>query len=217
MSERTSIVIADDHPIFRKGLKQTIEEDPTLEVVAEAGDGETALALIIQYNATVAVLDIDMPRMSGLQVARAIKGKSLSTAVIILTTYREEDMFDEAMDAGARGYVLKQTVADDLRSAINVVIQGEYFLSPTIGGYLANRSERAGELLKHRPRLNDLTPTERRILKLIALNKTSKDIADELFVSYRTIESHRTNIATKLNIHGSHSLLKFAIENKSAL
>jgi DNA-binding NarL/FixJ family response regulator len=217
MNARTSIVIADDHPIFRKGLRQTIEEDAMMEVVAEAGDGETALALIEQHNADVVVLDIDMPRMTGLQVARAIKEKGLFIAVIILTVYKEEDMFDEAMDAGVRGYVLKQTVADDLRTAINTVIQGEYFLSPTIGGYLANRSKRAAELLKHKPSLNDLTPTERRILRAVALNKTSKEIADELFISYRTVETHRKNIATKLNIHGSHSLLKFAIENKGAL
>lgn len=217
MNQRTSIVIADDHPIFRKGLKQTIEEDSSLHVVAEAGDGETALLLVEQHEPNVVVLDIDMPRMSGLQVARAIKTKGLFIAVIILTTYKEEDMFEEAMDVGVRGYVLKQTVADDLRAAINAVIRGEYFLSPTIGGYLANRSKRAGELLKHKPNLIHLTPAERRILKSVALNKTSKEIADELFISYRTVETHRKNIATKLNIHGSHSLLKFAIENKSAL
>jgi DNA-binding NarL/FixJ family response regulator len=217
MTTRTSIVIADDHPIFRRGLKQTIEEDSSLHVVAEAGDGESALLLVEQHEPNVVVLDIDMPRMTGLQVARAIKSKNLFVAVIILTTYKEEDMFDEAMDCGVRGYVLKQTVAEDLRAAINTVIAGEYFLSPTIGGYLANRSQRAAELLKHKPSLNDLTEAERRILKLIALNKTSKEIADEIFISYRTVESHRTNIATKLNIHGSHSLLKFAIENKGAL
>jgi DNA-binding NarL/FixJ family response regulator len=217
MNTRTSIVIADDHPIFRKGLKQTIEEDATMEVVAEAGDGEAALHLIEQHSADVVVLDIDMPRMSGLQVARAVKDKGLFIAVIILTTYKEEDMFDEAMDSGVRGYVLKQTVADDLRTAINAVIRGEYFLSPTISGYLLNRSKRAGELLKQKPSLSYLTQSERRILKSVALNKTSKEIADELFISYRTVETHRKNIATKLNIHGSHSLLKFAIENKGAL
>jgi DNA-binding NarL/FixJ family response regulator len=212
-----SVVIADDHPLFRKGLRQSIEEDPSFTILGEASDGATALRLIEERMPDVAVLDIDMPGMRGLQVAKLVKEKNLFVAVIILTVYKEEDMFNEAMDAGVRGYVMKETAVIDLLEAMKTVSMGEYFFSPSLAGYLVSRSQRVKNLLMRKPSIAALTPAERRILKLIALNKTSKEIADDLSISYRTVETHRTNIATKLNIHGSHSLLKFALENKSVL
>lgn len=217
MTSTISVVIADDHPLFRKGLRQSIEEDPSFTILGEAGDGATALRLIEERMPDVAVLDIDMPEMRGLQVARVVKEKNLFVAVIILTIYKEEDMFNEAMDAGVRGYVMKETAVIDLLEAMKIVSMGKYYFSPAIAGHLVGRSQRAKNLLMQKPSLADLTPAEQRTLKLIALNKTSKEIADELSISYRTVETHRTNIATKLNIHGSHSLLKFALENKSVL
>jgi DNA-binding NarL/FixJ family response regulator len=212
-----SLVIADDHALFRKGLRQSIEEDPSLRILGEASDGAMALRLIEDLMPDVAVLDIDMPRMRGLQVANMVQEKRLFVAVVILTIYREEDMFNEAMDAGVRGYVMKETAVIDLLEAIRAVAMGKYYFSPAIAGHLVERSQRAKHLLAEKPSLADLTPAERRILKAIALNKTSKEIADELGISYRTVETHRTNIATKLNIHGSHSLLKFALEHKASL
>jgi DNA-binding NarL/FixJ family response regulator len=212
-----SLVIADDHPLFRMGLRQSIEEDPSLKILGEASDGATALRLIEDLMPDVAVLDIDMPRMRGLQVANIVREKKLFVAVVILTIYREEDMFNEAMDAGVRGYVMKETAVIDLLEAIRAVAMGKYYFSPAIAGHLVGRSTRAKHLLTEKPSLADLTPAELRILKAIALNKTSKEIADELGISYRTVETHRTNIATKLNIHGSHSLLKFALEHKTSL
>jgi DNA-binding NarL/FixJ family response regulator len=212
-----TIVIADDHPLFRKGLRLSIEEDPSLRIVGEASDGAAALRLIEERMPDVAVLDIDMPEMRGLKVARMVQEKKLFVAVIILTIYKEEDMFNEAMNAGVRGYVMKETAVIDLLEAIKAVAMGQYYFSPAIAGYLVGRSQRAKHLLAEKPTLADLTPAERRILKLIAFNQTSKEIADELSISYRTVETHRTNIATKLNIHGSHSLLRFALENKAVL
>jgi len=217
MTSTISVVIADDHPLFRKGLRQSIEEDASLRIVGEAGNGADALRLIEERMPDVAVLDIDMPEMRGLQVAKEVQKKKLFVGLIILTIYREEDMFNEAMDSGVRGYVMKETAVIDLLEAIKAVAIGKYYFSPAVAGHLMGRSQRAKHLLTVKPSLSDLTPAEQRILKLIALNKTSKEIADDLSISYRTVESHRTNIATKLNIHGSHSLLKFALENKSAL
>ena len=217
MSSRITVVIADDHPLFRKGLKQAIEEDASFEIVGEASNGETALAIIEQRMPDVAVLDIDMPGMKGLQVAHRIKEKELFVAVVILTIYKEEDMFNEAMDAGVRGYVLKETAVVDLLEAMKAVTMGQYYFSPAIAGHLVSRSQRVKDLLKRRPSLSDLTPTELKILRQISLNKTSKEIADGFGISYRTVETHRTNISAKLNIHGSHALLKFALENKAAL
>jgi two-component system, NarL family, response regulator DegU len=217
MNQTISVIVAEDHPVFRKGLRDAIEDDRTLQLVAEAGDGEVALRLIEEHLPDVALLDIDMPGMNGLQVARSIQERNLFVATVILTIYKEEDMFNEAMDAGVRGYVLKETAIVDLLEAIKAVTMGEYYFSPTIAGYLVNRSKRAKDLLEQKPSMQHLTQSERRILKLIAVNKTSKEIADELSISYRTVETHRTNIATKLNLHGPHSLLKFAIHNKSSL
>lgn len=217
MTSTISVVIADDHPLFRKGLRQSIEEDPSFTILGEARDGATALRLIEECMPDVAVLDIDMPEMRGLQVARAVKEKNLFVAVVILTIYKEEDMFNQAMDAGVRGYVMKETAVIDLLDAMKAVSMGKYYFSPMIAGHLVGRSQRAKNLFTQNPSLADLTPAERRILKFIAANKTSKEIADELKISYRTVDAHRTNIATKLNIHGSHSLLRFALENKSVL
>lgn len=217
MTSTISVVIADDHPLFRKGLRQSIEEDPSFTILGEASNGAAALRLIEERMPDVAVLDIDMPEMRGLQVARVVQEKKLFVAVIILTIYKEEDMFNEAMDAGVRGYVMKETAVIDLLEAMKAVAMGKYYFSPAIAGHLVSRSQRAKTLLTQKPSLADLTPAEQRILKLIARNKTSKEIADDLSISYRTVETHRTNIATKLNIHGSHSLLKFALENKSVL
>jgi DNA-binding NarL/FixJ family response regulator len=212
-----SIVIADDHPLFRKGVRQSIEEDPSMRIVGEASDGAAALQLIEEHMPDVAVLDIDMPGMRGLKVARMVQEKRLFVAVIILTIYKEGDMFNEAMDAGVRGYVMKETAAIDLLEAIKTVALGQYYLSPAIAGHLVRRSQSAKHLLTENPNVASLTPAEVRILKAIALNKTSKEIADEFCISFHTVETHRSNIAAKLKIHGSHSLLKFALENRGVL
>lgn len=217
MNTGLTVFIADDHPLFRAGLHQVVDEADDMRIVGEAADGVTALEAIGRHLPDVAILDIGMPGLSGIQVAHTMKERHLFVATMILTIYKEEDMFNEAMDAGVRGYILKDTAAVDIPDGIRTVTMGQYFISPSLSGYLAVRSERAARLLQERPSIVSLTPSERRVLKLISLNMTSRQIADDLHVSYKTIETHRTNIAAKLNIHGSHSLLRFALENKSAL
>jgi DNA-binding NarL/FixJ family response regulator len=212
-----SVLIADDHPLFRKGLRQALGEDPCLTIVGEADDGAAALRMIEEVRPDVAVLDIDMPLLRGLQVARLVSERQLSVAVIILTIYKEEDMFHEAMDAGVQGYVMKETAVLDLLKAIRAVAAGRYYLSPAVAGHLVGRSRRARQLLGQKPGLAVLTPSERRVLNQIAMGRTSKEIADDLCISYRTVETHRTNIASKLGVRGSHSLLKFALEHRSSL
>ena len=131
--------------------------------------------------------------------------------------HKDEDLFNEAMDAGAKGYVLKDSVVTDIIQSVRAAQEGRHFISPQLSSYLLNRNARAASLIKQKPGLNNLTPTERRILKLIAENKTSREIASELFISTRTVENHRANICAKLELHGAHALLKFALEHKSAL
>jgi DNA-binding NarL/FixJ family response regulator len=217
LNQSITIVIADDHPLFRKGLREAIESDDALEIVGEAADGESALAMIVSRKPVIAILDIDMPKLGGLGVAREIARQSLEVDVVFLTMYREEDLFNEAMDVGGRGYVLKDSAVIDILNAIHTIAEGKYFLSPALSDHLVNRSARVEKLLRRTPSLQDLTPAELRVLKLIAENKTSKEIAEILTVSHKTVENQRTSISSKLHLRGSHSLLKFALENKEAL
>ena len=211
------VLIADDHPIFRKGLIQAIGSEGSIDIVGEATEGHQALQLAEEIKPDIIVLDIEMPGLNGLQVADAIIKRQLPVDIVILTMYKEEDIFNEAMDMGVKGYVLKESAVIDIVNSIKAVAGGRYYLSPSISDFLVSRSDRARSLLKKRPQLENLTTTERKVLRLISENKTSKEIADGLNISYRTVENHRSNICNKLEIHGSHSLLKFAIENKSVL
>jgi DNA-binding NarL/FixJ family response regulator len=217
MTNNISLLIADDHPIFRAGLRQVIENDPRLTVIAEADDGEAALALIRQLRPQVALLDLDMPGLDGFAVAAAICAERLAVAVIFLTMHKDEMHFNEALKLGAQGYVIKDSAAADVVNCIKTVAAGQNYFSPALSTYLLNRSRRAATLDEQQRGLRDLTPTERRILALLAELKTSKQIASELSISARTVDNHRTNIAIKLDLHGSHTLVKFAIEHKSDL
>ena len=217
MPTEIRLVIADDHPLLRNGLRQVIESDSRLKVLAEAGDGEAALERIEALRPDVAVLDIEMPRLTGFDLLRAIREKKLAVEVVFLTMYKDEEMFNEALDLGAKGYVLKDSAVTDIVGCIHAVAAGRHYISPAISSFLVNRNMRSVELIKQKPSLKDLTATERRILKLIAENKTSKEIAAVLFISHRTVENHRANICQKLDLKGSHSLIKFAFDHKSQL
>src|SRR5262245_23600082 len=153
---KIAVVIADDHPIFRQGLRQVIEADPRVLVVGEAADGETALERLQTLRPDVAVLDIDMPRRDGFALARAIKDEGLQTKVIFLTMYKEEDLFNRAVDLGVKGYVLKDSAVTEIVESIKVVAAGKYFISPAISSYLVNRDRRSGALAEQKPGLNEL-------------------------------------------------------------
>jgi len=217
METQIKIVMADDHPIVRQGLRKIIETDKNLLILAEAGNGQTALDLIEEHRPLVAVLDIDMPVMDGFAVVRELQNRRIETEVVFLTMLDEEEIFQAAMDLNVRGYVLKDSAADEIVSAIKSVAKGRPFLSPAMSAMLLSRRRRSEELEKQQPGLHLLTPSERRVLKLVADNKTSKEIGEELFVSYRTIEAHRANISRKLNLSGNLALIKFAAANKSEL
>lgn len=215
MPGKIRIIIADDHPIFRGGLRQIISADLSIEIIGEAENGEKALEIIQELKPDIAVLDIDMPKKTGLDVIRELKDSN--TKIIFLTMYAEEDIFDEAMDLGIKGYVLKDSAVNDIIECILSVNEDNYYISPNVSNLLVNRRNKSKNLIKKNPELGNLTKTERNILRFISENKTSKEIAEVLFLSHRTVENHRTNISNKLNLKGSHSLLKFAIENKSYL
>lgn len=211
------IVIADDHPIYREGLRRVIERDPALRVLAEASDGQEALAQIETCRPDVVVLDLDMPKLDGFGVARMLAEKRISVAAIFLTMHKDEDAFNEAMNLGVKGYVIKDSAVTDIVQAIRAVAAGDDFISQPLSGYLLRRARRGAELVERKPSIADLTPAERRVLSLIAEHKTTKEIAAELFISPRTVDHHRANICAKLDLHGINALLKFAIAHKTQL
>jgi len=217
MTNEVRILIADDHPIFRSGLAQLLKTVPNFVVIAEAEDGDAALRCLQQTPFDVAILDIDMPEKDGLEVARAIAAKDIGVQAILLTMHKNEALFNAALNSGVRGYVLKDSAMADIVNAIRTVMRGEEFISPALTSYLFNRSRRLSTLENRKPALGDLTEAERRVLKLIGQYKTSTEIADELFISKRTVDRHRENIAEKLQLKGSHSVLKFALNHKDEL
>jgi DNA-binding NarL/FixJ family response regulator len=217
MIDQITIVIADDHPIVRQGLRQTIEEDDRLLVVADVSDGQKAVEAVELHTPQVTILDIDMPVMNGFDAARVIKQKGLATEIVFLTVHKDEEIFNEAIDLGAKGFVLKDSALTDIIECIKAVAANEHYASHTLTSFLINRSRRAVDLTEKQPSIRDLTPAEHQVLKLIADNLTTKEIGERLFISPRTVEKHRENICQKLNLQGSHSLLKFAIRHKSEL
>jgi DNA-binding NarL/FixJ family response regulator len=212
------ILIADDHPLMRRGLRISVEEDPDLQVVGEASDGEMALALITRLQPHIALLDIEMPKLDGLSVAREIVKRGMKTEVIFLTLHADQDFFSSAMDLGSKGYILKDSAVQEVVIGIRSVISGRPYLSSAITANLLQKRDkptpRSSETLT-----SNLTPTERRIMQLIANGKTSKEIGTELSIHYRTVENHRTNICRKLDLEGegANALLRFALQTKSSL
>jgi len=215
--KRIKVVLADDHPVYRDGLRRMLETDPGLELVHEASNGRDALDQARRLKADVVLLDLDMPVMSGLEAARERLAKRDRFQMVLLTMHREEDLFNEAMNLDVKGYVLKDSAGAEIRDAVRAAFAGRPYISPTLSAFLLNRAAGARELGSDRPGIEKLTASERRILKLIASDRTSKEIADELGLSSRTVENHRTNICNKLELHGSHALVKFAFENRSKL
>ncbi len=216
MNTEITVLIADDHPIFRKGLREIITAEPSLRLVAEVEDGARALQAIRSQLPQVAVLDVDMPRQDGITVARTIKEEGLPVAVVLLTMHRNERFFNAALDLGVAGYVLKDSAVSEIVSAIHAVSAGNRFVTPLLTDYLLNRRQ-AQPQSEARTGLPTLTEAERRVMKLIAQYKTSQEIADELFISIRTEDRHRANIVGKLDLKGAHALLHFALEHKAEL
>jgi DNA-binding NarL/FixJ family response regulator len=216
MSPKLKILIADDHPIFRFGLREVIQAALPCDL-QEAVDGNAALKLIRETKPDVCILDINMPQLDGLGVVRQMLHQRLPGEIIFLTMYKEEDLFNAAMDLGVKGYLLKENAVSDLADCVRSVLAGHRYVSPVLSDFLFARRASSQALSDEPPGLAQLTPAERRVLKLIAEDMTSKEIAGQLGLSPRTIENHRTNICAKLGVHGIHSLVKFAYGNRSRL
>lgn len=214
---KVRLILADDHPVVRHGFKEIIEKDEKYQIIAECGNGMEALSLLRELEPDIAVLDISMPDLNGLQIVKKIKSENAKTEFIILTMYEEEEYFDEAMNAGVKGYILKESALTDLLGAVQSVSDGKYFISPAISDYVIRRNKNIKNVKSSLPSVDELTTVERKVLKLISENKTSKEIGELLFISYKTVQNHRNNICNKFGLKGHNKLLQFALENKKFL
>jgi len=201
-----SIMLADDHVMFREGVKRIIEETPTLKVVGEANDGLELLRLLKVQEPELVILDISMPRLRGLEATREIKKLYPRVKVILLTMHRSKEFIQQALEAGAEGFLLKEDADFDLLRAIDAVKEGKKFISPLLA------TEMADLALRDKPADTDpLTVREKTIVKLLAEGKTPKEIADLLYISIFTVRRHRDNIMRKLNLKRLADLIKYAL------
>jgi DNA-binding NarL/FixJ family response regulator len=215
VSDRITVVIAEDHPLFRKGLTDTLATDASFRIVGEAGDGEEALALLRRHRPSIALLDVEMPKLGGLAVAEAARRENLGAAIVMLTMFKDGAMLRRALDLGARGYVLKDSAATDIVACLHMVASGRAYISPALSSELLER-----ETARSTPQIAaiaDLTPAERRVLRLIAQGHTSAAIGSLLGISAKTVENHRLHICDKLGLRGPQALLRFALEKKALL
>ncbi len=209
-SDKTKILLADDHALVRRGLRLILDGEPDLVVVAEAGDGAEAVELSSRGDIDLAILDIAMPRMTGLQAAREMSRRAPGVRILMLSMYDNEQYFFEALKAGASGYVLKSVADRDLVEACRAAVRGEPFLyagavTALIRDYL--QRNRQGERIPD----SILTPREEEIVKLIAEGHSSKEIAETLVISAKTVDRHRANILQKLGMRDRLDVTRYAI------
>jgi two-component system response regulator NreC len=205
------ILLADDHTLIRRGLRLVIEQQPDLVVVGEGSDGREAVSLAASLKPDVAVLDIGMPNLNGIEAAKQITDRETGTAVVILSMYSDETYILRALKAGARGYLLKDSAESDLVKAIHSVAEGKSFFSPTVSRVLLEDYMRKLQRTGGESSYDLLTPREREVLQLIAEGKSNKEIADMLNLSVYTVETHRGNLMEKLNLKGIPELILYAV------
>ena len=206
------IVIAEDHTILRAGLRALLSSRKDIEVVGEAGDGREAVRIVDKLVPDLLLIDLSMPKMNGIEAIKEIKGRHPQIKVIVLTVHKSEEYIIASLDAGAKGYILKDASHNELILALEYVMDGKIFLSPSIsdkvvGAYLEQKKKKNTSSL-----LDNLTSREQEILKLIAEGYRNKEIAEHLFISLKTVEKHRSNLMQKLDRRNTAALTAYAIE-----
>jgi DNA-binding NarL/FixJ family response regulator len=210
---KVRILLADDHTILRDGIRALLEDEPDMLVIGEAEDGRTAVKLACQLKPDVVLMDIAMPLLNGLEATRQIKRECPQVNVLILTMHENEEYIRQVLASGAMGYILKDAAARELLDAIHAVQRGEAVLSPAITRLVIENYLRWGDLQKEdNPR--GLSPREREVLQLIAEGYSTRQIAEILCISIKTVQAHRTNLMSKLDLHDRADLIKYAIQRK---
>lgn len=212
MTKKIRIVLAEDHTILREGLRALLSADPKFEIVGEAADGREAIRWVEKLGPDLVMMDLSMPRMTGMDAIREIKKRYPATKIIALTVHKTEEYLRTTLQAGADGYVLKDATHEELMLAIENILEGKTYLSPgisekVIAGYLEGKENRLPSST-----LGVLSPREREVLKLIAEGYKNKEIAADLCISLKTVEKHRANLMKKLDLHNVAALTSYAIE-----
>jgi two-component system invasion response regulator UvrY len=205
------ILIADDHDIIREGIKNILRNQTAYEVAGEAGDGEEVLEKVGALKPDILLLDITMPKKSGLEILNQIQRLSKNTKILIISVHKADAYVMRALKAGVRGYLNKENAADDLLPALRKIVAGGIFLSTDVSSYLLEKASKTPEELAKEKILSD---REQEVLRLVAEGKTAKEVADSLFISVRTAENYKNNILKKLGLHKTSDLIKYAIKNK---
>lgn len=204
------ILLAEDHPFTRKGIADTLNEDPACEVIGETGNGAMIVPMLKKLSPDVLVTDLEMPGLNGIQVLETIREMGIAVRVVILTMHNSEPFFRKAMSLGTQGYVLKDSAISEILDAVKIVHQGRAYVSGALTSFLMRPAEGG------HPEAS-LTSSELRILKAIAAGKTTRMIASELFLSDRTVETHRRNICEKLGLSGKNVLLQYVMQHKERI
>jgi len=212
---KQKILIAEDHAILREGLRALLSGSPDIEIIGEAEDGQEAVTMARQLQPHLVLMDLTMPNINGTEAIRAIKRYNPAICIIVLTVHKSEEYVRATLDAGANGYVLKDDTHNDLLNAITSALKGNVYLSPgicnkVINGYLDTSSSTSAPSASS---WSQLTVREREVTKLIAEGKKSREVADYLSLSLKTVEKHRTNLMRKLDLHNASAITKYAIEN----
>lgn len=225
MAEQTGqkirVLLVDDHAIMREGIRMILSQDPDIEVVGEAGDGHEAIELVGQLHPDIALMDINMPKLGGIEATKVIRERNPDVRVLILSMYESEEYILPILKVGASGYVLKRTAAKELVAALKGVMQGQVILHPDVAkavlGSLQGGSSGHGaaahspDWRRSHPDLEHITEREREVLVLVARGLTNQQIAERLYISVKTVQAHRANLMEKLDLHDAVELTKFAI------
>ena len=208
---KIKIILCDDHVILRDGLRDKLNQESDIEVIGEASDGREAIKLVTKLSPDIVVMDISMPLLNGLEATCQIKKSFPDIGVIILTVHENEDYVYQLFNAGASGYLCKKSAYKDLAEAIRVVDEGDYYISPHVSKSFIKEYILGKKIVKDHPNLDCLSLREREILQLVAEGKASREIADLLNISVKTVEAHRTHMMKKLGLRNTANLTKFAI------
>jgi DNA-binding NarL/FixJ family response regulator len=212
MKEKVRIVLAEDHTILREGLRALLTADPDFEIIGEAADGREAVRFVEKQIPDLILMDLSMPRMTGMDAIREIKKRYPQTKIIALTVHKTEEYLRTTLQAGADGYVLKDATHDELVMAIQSVLKGKTYLSPGVSGKVIEGYLESIESQMPHSTLGLLSQREREVLKLIAEGYKNKEIATDLCISLKTVEKHRANLMKKLDLHNAAALTAYAIE-----
>ena len=212
MQKIIKIVLAEDHTILREGLKALLSSDPQFEIIGEAADGRESVRCVEKLDPNLILMDLSMPRMSGMEAIREIKKRCPDIRIIALTVHKTDEYLHTSLQAGADGYVLKDATHEELMLAIKKVMKGQSYLSPGVSGKVIEGYLEGKETVLSDSPWETLSPREREVLKLIAEGYKNKEIADDLCISLKTVEKHRANLMKKLDLHNAAALTVYAMQ-----